>query len=174
MVKFIILLLCLLFLFCNCTTVKHKSLTYKNTYSLREGLIRTDGYFYESNQRDLIEIYVFFPDGYLYQGFFRSHAEIQSRLQKKNVDQDKIGWGVYRIDGDTIKLQYFTPLGNELQAVWEVIEEQGRVVNSEKIQLYKSQVRNSVYIFSRTYSFVRQDTMPSSKNWLMNLDNKKP
>jgi hypothetical protein len=171
MVKAIVSLCCAFILISGCTVIKYKLLTYRGSYVLKDRIIRTDGYYFQTSGSGYIEAYMFFPDGYVYQGSYNSHEQFREYLQK--INEQKYGWGVYRIDNDTIKLQHFEARGSELQVVWEVIEIHGIVMHSEKLRLFQSQLSQKVYHFDETYSFMKLDTIPSNRNWLMDVRIKK-
>lgn len=151
-----------------CVITKTKDLTYKDVYKLESDIIQTDGYyFHHDEQYKLLSAFIFFKNGYLYQGDFRSHDEIKKLFFRKDLKDNKYSWGVYRIDGDTIKVQFFTPRGNELQAIWDVIEEHGKIEDNNNIVFYKSVLLKKQYQYNIRYQFYKTNVTPDSTNWLM-------
>lgn len=171
------LILCLIpFVICicylqGCVITKRKDLTYKDNYKLLSDIIQTDGYYFHVDEKyKLLSAFIFFKNGYLYQGDFRSHDEIKKLFFRKDLKDNKYSWGVYRIDRDTIKVQFFTPArGNELIGIWDVIEELGKIENSNNILFYKSFLLKKEYLFSHLYQFYKMNVTLDSTNWLMKI-----
>lgn len=149
-----------------CVTVKTKDLTFRNTYKLNSDIIQTDGYYSRAaaSITGLISAYIFFKNGNLYQGYFNSDSEIEELFYRKDLKENKSSWGVYRIDGDTIKMQYFTPRGNELVALWDVLEEYGLIKDSGDINFYKSVLFKKSRCLDENYNFHKMGIEPDSAN----------
>ena len=176
MVKRYSILYLILFVICicylhGCVVTKTKNLTYKDTYKLQSDIIQTDGYYYKVDTTDgIISAFIFFKNGYLYHGYFRSHEEIKKLFYRTDLKENKYSWGVYRIDGDIIKTQFFSPArGNELQGIWEVIEEHGKIENKNNIVFYKSFLLGKERLYNIKYEFYKMNVTPDSTNWLMEI-----
>ncbi len=152
-----------------CVITKTKDLTYKDIYKLQSDIIQTDGYYFHVDEKyKLLSAFTFFKNGYLYQGDFRSHDEIKKLFFRKDLKDNKYSWGVYKIDRDTIKVQFFTPArGNELIGIWDVIEEHGKIESKSSIVFYKSFLLGKEYLYKIRYQFYKMNVTPDSTNWLM-------
>lgn len=168
---FTTLILCTLYL-CSCVSVKTKNLTYKDSYILGSSIIKTDGYYYKMDDKyNIISIFIFFKNGYLFQGDYTSREEIGNLFFRKDLNESKYSWGVYKIDSNIIKVQFFTASrGNELNGIWDVIEEHGKILNDSTIVFYKSFLNKKEYDFSDEYKFYEMNTVPNSSNWLMKVN----
>jgi hypothetical protein len=148
-----------------CAYVLTKGFTYRNTYKLEPGKLQTKGYYYwESEYHKLVSAYIFFNNGYLYHGSYPSHEYIQkNKFDSLRMKEDKISWGCYRIEKDTIKIQGLDVKGNELVARWFVSNWYGIIRDSSRIDFgAKTGVNNK-------YLFYNMEIEPDSTNWLMGL-----
>lgn len=159
------------YLFTSCVVTKEKALTYKDTFSLNADIIRTDGYYYMSDSTDgRISMFIFFSNGYLYQGNYLSHEQIKEWVYQGNGIKGKYNWGVYRIDDNAIKVQHFTaPRSNELRGIWDVIEITGVIANKDSLVFEKSILLGKQRNFRHSYSFSQMDIKLNSMNWLMDI-----
>jgi hypothetical protein len=156
-------------LFSRCVTVKNKEITFSGAYSLKTNIIRTDGYYYKEDPAyNLVTIFVFFENGYLFQGSYDSHEKVQELVYGASLKDRKYSWGAYKIDSDTIKVQFFSPArGNELKAVWDVLEMHGNIRDAEHLSFYRSWLQGKVRQFQSNYQFHPMDKRLDGTNWLM-------
>ena len=164
-------LICLFII--SCLTIKTKKLTYKNTFHLASDIIHTNGFYYHNyipnipSRDNIIYIIVFFQNGYVFQAGYSSIEAAKTALMEPNTYNFRYGWGVYRIDNDTVKIQTFVSSGGGPTPVWDVIEDRGIIKSPELITINLSIFGTKQNIESKRYEFITSKIASDGNNWLM-------
>lgn len=149
----------------SCAVTKTEKMTYRNKYVLIDPRIRVDGFYYRNKTDSLVDIMVFFKNGFIYQSTY-ADLNTANRMLNESLKASKYGWGAYIIDGNTLKIQSFEPRGNELKAIWEVVEKEGNIHEDGTITsrcLYNGDYKDS----GCNYSFLARPINSDGSNWLM-------
>lgn len=153
--------------FSACLVVKTKKMTYRNAYALTDQRIRLDGFYIHYDTDSLLDVITFFRNGYIYKTTYKD-LNTARRLLNESFKVSKYGWGAFKIDQDTVKIQTFTPRGNELTAIWDVAEMHGIIRSNAMIAFNCSSQESNLKDFDCNFSFFADTIKSDGRNWLMN------
>lgn len=147
-----------------------EGLTYKNKFVF-SNTIKLNGYFYKLHKSG-INIHYFFEDGYYLMDGSPLKEEINNPIcyqvneKSRNVPFD---WGVFIIEGDTLKLQRVAAYGRDkykkfmVEELWAKIEDGGNLLRYFR----KKDIDGNVSKLNDEYRFHPCSKKPSSTNILM-------
>jgi len=180
-IAFVIGVMCIVLGACSSSFIpiyKYKDLTCYNKQFI-SGKIRTDGY-YSTNYNDtlFLDVICFYEDGF-FLGIMNDYTDDTtmtnflrkfSKEKTKRLTKSK-GWGVYRVENDTLTMQGFSsgkpPRIYALTFEHFAVIQSKAIINNEKFIDYeyffrrKSEKVNDIYQFHPCI-----DCKPDSTNWL--------
>lgn len=135
----------------SCFFARPPKITYEEPLQLEGEKIRTDGYYYNRSDEDpgYIHVLIFFRDGMLSEGYYKSFEKVDSFLTKYVFVPTQRS-GAFRVKNNVIDLKYYVVKNSTGR--WAINSLQGQVETSNTLR-----IRNEVYQFKEHKIVLKQD-----------------